>query len=134
MIGVIRCVPNFSLRARHNGSTNVAGHVDHAFELCVPPLEVILFAACHLKFLLLQIVERDLTLIAAVCESRIILKPVDVDDLTAMALALLIMRTVDRVEVEKPSLRSITSGKHVTTMAKLDLIAVLHRKAVVVEQ
>ena len=51
-----------------------------------------------------------------------------------MALALLIVRTIDSVEVEKPSLRSITSGKHVTTMAKLDLIAVLHRKAVVVEQ
>ena len=50
-----------------------------------------------------------------------------------MALALLIVRTIDCVEVEKPSLSSVTRGEHVTPIAKLDLVAILHLKAMVVE-
>ena len=73
-------------------------------------------------------------LVAAIREARVILEPIDVYNLSAMALALLIVRTIDSVEVEKPSLSSVTRSEHVTSITKLDLIAVLHLKAVVVEQ
>ena len=134
MIGVVRRVPYLSIRARHNGSTNLTWNIDTAFEMRVPRLKIVLFAARHFKPLLLQVVERNLPLVAAVREARIILEPIDVDNLSAMALALLIVRTIDSIEVKKPSLSSVTRSEHMTTIAKLDLIAVLHLKAVVVEQ
>ena len=134
VIGVVRRVPDLSIRARHNGSANLTWHIDTAFEMRVPRLEIVLLAARHFKPLLLQVVEGNLPLVAAICEARIILEPINVDNLSAMALALLIVRTIDSVEVEKPSLSSVTRSEHMTSITKLDLIAVLHLKAVVVKQ
>ena len=134
MIGMVRRVPYLSIRARYNGSTNLTWHIDTAFEMCVSWLKVVLLTARHFKSLLLQVVERNLPLVAAIRESRIILEPIDVDNLSAMALALLIVRTIDSVEVEKPSLSSVTRSEHMAPITKLDLIAILHLKAVVVEQ
>ena len=133
MIDVVRRVPYLSIRARDNGSANLTWHIDTAFEMSVPRFEVILLAARHFKPLLLHIVERNLPLVAAIREARIILEPIDVYNFSAMALALLIVRTVDSVEVEEPSLSSVTRGEHMAPITKLNFIAILHLEAMVVE-
>ena len=69
VVGMVCRVPDFPLIARHDRSSNLTWHIDAAFELSISWLEIVLFAPSALKSLLLQVVEGDLTLVAAICET-----------------------------------------------------------------
>ena len=131
IVGVVRRVPDFPLVARHDRSSNIARHIDATFELGISWLEIVLFAPSALKSLLLQVVEGDLTLVAAVCETRIVLKPVYVHYPATVAFARL--EFLVQVKVIQMCRRGRCQCKHVSAMAELNLRALLHLGRIIVD-
>lgn len=128
---VVRRVVDLTLVAGDDGPAHVARHVRQALELLVAELKVVFLTPRLLELLLLEVVEGDLSLVAAVGEARVILVPVDVHDLAAVALAEELGRAIDRVEVEELCVRTISGSEHVTTVGEPDLVAVFHLKTVI---
>ena len=81
---------------------------------------------------MLELVEEYLALVAAVCESRIVLKPVHLHDLATVTSALKARRTLSRVEVVDVSLLAHTNCKKMPSIAESDLSAILHDHRVIV--
>ena len=154
-IVLVRCIPKLSVRARNKRSMWLfvaifvspssvipvrrgslkRWNVDYSQNLGLLILgEVLLLAALILIHLLLKFVEEDLTLAAAVSESRIVLKPVDLHDVATVTSALEARWALSRVEVVNVGVIAHADSKQVASIAESDLTALLHGHRVVVRK
>ena len=153
-IVLVRCIPKFSVRARDKRSmwllvaficpspvipVRSGGlrrwNIDYSQNLGLLVLgEVLILAALLLIHLLLKFVEEDLTLAAAISESRIVLKPVDLHDVSTVTSALKVRWALSRVEVVNVGVLTHADSKQVASIAESDLTALLHDHRVVVRK
>ena len=128
---MVTSVPNLALRTGYDGTIRRSWHVRNAIDQEVASVEVIILDTSHLRSLLLQIVEGNLSLNATVTEARVILEPVNGSDLSIVTLAHLVRRALNCVEVVDVRVGAYTCRKHVTTVAETNLFDTLHLEAVV---
>lgn len=79
----------------------------------------------------MQVVEVDHARVAAVAEARVVLKPVNVDDLATVALALKVGWVFQSVEVEDVGVGVCTGGEKVASIAEPDLAAIFELELMV---
>ena len=123
-------IPDLTLSTGHQGTVvicwwvdigRLVGNVGHAWgtlryvanaiDASVSSLEIVIFAASVFLLLELEIIEVNVSTSAAISESRIIFKPLDVHDFATMVLALQSWRALNSVEVIDPRSKAYTCCK-----------------------
>lgn len=101
----------------------------YACELHALLVEVQLLLTCLDFLLVLQVVEKDVAVLAATCEPCVVLEPVDTSYFVNVALALHILRALTCVKVIYVNrILGDRRCKHVTAVAKLDFTTALYWK------
>jgi hypothetical protein len=105
----------------------LAGYVDDRGEVDVLLVEVLVVESLLVLLLHDQVVEVHVAVDAARRETRVVLKPVDATHLVHVALALVVLGAVLRVEIVHPDC-VVTHGtsKQVATVRELDFTASLN--------
>ena len=124
---LVLAVPDFSVLTRQDAAILSIRNVCNAKNRDVSNLEIKILLSLMIIEESLEVVEQTVALVAAVCEARVIFKPVNACDAALVTLADLVRRAVDRIEVVNVSVRSTASSKHVTTVTEFDLAAMLKR-------
>ena len=115
--------------AHCDGVVQLARNVNHTLKLDVLPCETLFHGAGLSLFELGKVVEENIAVLRAARETHIVLLPVDSTNLLLVIVALIILVTLLSVEIEKPHAphvsRASRAGDHVSTVAELNLTAVL---------
>lgn len=119
-------IPYFTITTCHNSSILGPWHVRETEDVCASSFEVIVFAPWKFDSLHLKVVERCQALVATVSETWIIIKPFNVHDFTIVAFALHVDWAVDCIEIIDICIGADSDSKHVATVTKSDLAAILH--------
>ena len=120
------CVVEFAFwDAGNYGSIFGSWHIRNSSDDSIALFKFLVFASGLLQPLHLHIIKVDSSTMAAICESRVILKPLDRLDFTCMSLALLISRACKRVKIVDIGLCVDTHRKKLSTIAKSDFFAIL---------
>ena len=132
---MVNSVPDLAVRASHHCTVSRVRDVRDALDRNISLLQskIVILAPRKIRPLKLQIVEVGQTVRAGVAEARVIFEPVDARNFATVAFALLVGWTVYCVEVEDRSDGASSSGKHVPTVTEPNLVAVLERHLVVVD-
>ena len=112
------------------------GNVDDSLDLVRSFLEITALdsASPVLVHLILKIVVVDVALVTAVRKAAIVLQPIDLHDLAAVATALERRWAFGRVEVVHVSVGTDTDREQVTSVTETDFAAILHLDRVVVRE